>query len=180
MSLETLRTLFNVVEGSILQRLYQDCTEASDNSRRSHALVLAAHIFMYVTLRRVPPNSPVVRRMCARLQTTIGWSPSASEVWTEKIESLLWIAFVGLLGVGEVARASPQGQWFLNLFRSTVKRWLEVYQERGTLRGTLSAFLWEETHCRPLLTELETGARFSLVLTPIDMTHHSEIGNMFE
>ena len=157
-SREDLRTLFNVVEGSILQYLYRDCIDASDTGRRSHALVLAAHIFMYVALREVPANSPVIRRMCARLQRTVGRSLSSTEVWAENGAALLWIPFVGLLGVGEGARAGPQGQWFLNLFQSSAKGWPEEFHRaRGGIRRALSAFLWDETHCQPLLAGLATG-----------------------
>ncbi|RMZ87997.1 hypothetical protein DV736_g4787, partial [Chaetothyriales sp. CBS 134916] len=154
LSLETLRTLFNVLEGSILQQLYrcEDATEVKDSSQRSRALVLAAHVFMYVTLRRVPANSPVVRRMCARLQRTVALSLPSSAVWTINKAALLWIAFVGLLGVGDAARTGPEGQWFLDLFHSTVKVWLDdARPELGTSRKALSAFLWDETHYTAVL-----------------------------
>ncbi|KAH8901156.1 hypothetical protein GQ53DRAFT_740256 [Thozetella sp. PMI_491] len=165
-SREDLRTLFSIVEGSILQYLYQDCMDASDTSRRSHTLVLAAHVFMYVALREVPTNSPVVRRLCVRLQSAVGRNPSSTELWAENRAALLWIAFVGLLGVGQAATAGPEGQRFLDLFHSTKKAWLDdFHQARGGIRRALAAFLWDETHCQPLLAVLEeTGARLPSVL----------------
>jgi hypothetical protein len=155
-SLEVLRTLFNVVDDSILRHLYRDCIGLSDASRRSRALVLAAHVFMYVTLRQVPPKSPLVRRVCTRLQSAVGLSPTARETWTDDRAALLWIAFVGLLGTGERAETCLEGQWFLNLFRSTVQGYPEDFPPgNGGVRGILSTFLWDELSCQPLLAGLE-------------------------
>ncbi|KAH6893540.1 hypothetical protein B0T10DRAFT_457640 [Thelonectria olida] len=154
--LEALRALFNVVDDSILRHLYQDCIGLSDASRRSRTLVLAAHVFMYVTLRQVPPKSPLVRRMCTRLQNTVGSSPTAREIWTDNGTALLWIAFVGLLGTGEGAETCLEGQWFLKLFQSTVQGYPQDFARgNGGVRGILSTFLWDELYCAPLLAGLK-------------------------
>lgn len=154
--LEALRILFNVVDDSILQHLYQDGIDGSDVSRRSRALVLSAHVFMYVTLRQVPPKSPLVRRLCTRLQSTVGLTPPSGGIWTENRAALLWIAFVGLLGTGEVTESCLEGQWFLNLFLSTVQGYPQDFTPgKGNIHGILSTFLWDELYCRPLLAGLE-------------------------
>lgn len=155
-SQDALRILFNVTDRSILKHLYQDCIDVSDASRRSFALVLAVHIFMYVALRQVPPQSPLVRRLCTRLQSTVGLTPPAREYWSENRAALLWIAFVGLLGTGEMTETIPEGQWFLRLFQSTLQGYShDSPPGNGSLRRILSTFLWDEAYCQPLLAVLE-------------------------
>ena len=83
-SQDTLRVLLNVEDDSILRHLYQDCMNVSNVSRRSCALVLAAQVFMYVALRQLLSQSPIVRRMCTRLQSTVGSTPLSRETWLEE------------------------------------------------------------------------------------------------
>ncbi|KAH6967697.1 hypothetical protein BKA56DRAFT_622568 [Ilyonectria sp. MPI-CAGE-AT-0026] len=155
-SLAVVRTLLTVADAAILQHLYRDCIDVSDASRRSHALVLAAHVFMYITLRQVPPKAPLLRRMCARLQSTLGLAPHARDTWSGNRAALLWIAFVGLLGTGEGAETSPREQWFLSLFQSIVQGYPQDFLPgNGSIQRTLSTFLWDEAHCQPLLAGLE-------------------------
>ncbi|KAI8623509.1 hypothetical protein F5Y19DRAFT_458120 [Xylariaceae sp. FL1651] len=155
LSIETLRNQLNAVDALILQHLYSDRIDVSDSRRRSRALVLAAHVFMYITLRDVPPKSPLLRRMCTRLQTIIGSSPSTSKTWTENRSVLLWVAFVGLLGTGHGTGSCPNGQWFLNLFHTVAKECSgDFHLGRGSIYRLLSNFLWDELHCQPLLADL--------------------------
>lgn len=155
-SLAVVRTLLNVADDAILQHLYQDCIDVSDAGRRSHALVLAAHIFVYITLRQVPSKAPLLRRMCARLQSTLGLVPYTRDTWSGNTAALLWIAFVGLLGTGEGAETSPGEQWFLSLFQSILQGYPQDFiPGNGSIQRTLSTFLWDESHCQPLLAGLE-------------------------
>ncbi|KAI0883021.1 uncharacterized protein GGS22DRAFT_34545 [Annulohypoxylon maeteangense] len=156
--------LLNIVDELILQYLYQDQDRFEDRSipRNSCALVLAAHVFMYVTLRQVPPKSPLIRRICTRLLDVVkfgvevGIDPTAKQIWKEDKTALLWIAFVGILGTGERTETCLEGQSFLHLF------WLAIQEHSrdfspgtGNLQDTLSAFLWDESSCQPLLAWLE-------------------------
>ncbi|KAI1206787.1 uncharacterized protein F4807DRAFT_214794 [Annulohypoxylon truncatum] len=154
---ETFRVPPAALDELILRYLYRDCVDdVSDSRRRSYALVLAAHIFMYVTLRQAPPKSPLVHRMCIRLQGAVGITPPARQLWAENEAALLWIAFVGLLGTGERAETCPAGQSFLYLFRSVVERYpSDSPQGADSLHEMLSAFLWDESYCRPLLRWLD-------------------------
>lgn len=155
-SLGVVRTLLNVTDHAILQYLYQDYIDVSDAGRRSRALVQAAHVFMYVTLRQVAPKAPLVRRMCARLQSTIGLAPYARDTWSGNRAALLWIAFVGLLGTGEGAKTCSGEQWFLSLFQSTVQGYPQDFiPGNGSIQRTLSTFLWDGPHYPPLLEGLE-------------------------
>lgn len=157
-SLGALRGLFNIVEHSILHKLQPDCIDVSDNSNtRSRALVLAAHVFMYVTLHQVVPQSPLLRRMCSKLQNTVGSTPYDTEVWKENRTALLWISFVGLLGTMRNADICSEGVWFLTIFQSIITQEYpeEASLGNGSIRKTLSTFLWDETYCHPLLGRIE-------------------------
>ncbi|KAI1443033.1 hypothetical protein F5Y02DRAFT_429277 [Annulohypoxylon stygium] len=155
---EVKRAPPDIVDELILQYLYQDhANDLSDSGRRSRALVLAAHLFMSITLRHSSTRSPVVRRMCMRLQGTVGMAPAARQIWAKDKTALLWIAFVGLLGTGERVETCPAGQSFLHLFRSILREYSkDSTQDISSLRETLSTFLWDESYCQPLLVWLES------------------------
>lgn len=151
-SVDDQRTLLNIMDESILQHLYINGVQLSDTSRRSRALVLAAQIFMYVTLREVPPGSPLVCRMCHRLQKMMDVD-QPGDIWKYYREASLWIAFIGLLGTRQ---GCPEEQWFLGLLKSTV----QIFQNEACsgsdgILGIFSAFLWDETLCPQLLARLE-------------------------
>ncbi|KAH8657767.1 hypothetical protein BX600DRAFT_58962 [Xylariales sp. PMI_506] len=161
-SLETLRAPLHAIEDLILQHLYRDSVNVSDAGQRSNALVLAAHIFMYVTLRRVSPRLPLLRRMCLKLQNVVGCT-SPSRAWNGYSAALLWIAFVGLLGTGEEAGSCPEGRRFFTLFQSALYGYPYGFPlgSYNSLHDILSTFLWDEACCQPLLAGLEQG-----VITP--------------
>jgi hypothetical protein len=73
-------------------------------------------------------------------------------IWTDHREALLWIAFIGILGTGQ---GCPEGQWFFDLFKSTVQGLQkEVSSGNDGTFGILSAFLLDETLCPQLLARL--------------------------
>lgn len=151
-SVDDQRTLLNTVDESILRHLYKNCVHLSDSGRRSRALVLAAQVFMYVTLRQVPPGSPLVCRMCSRLQRMME-ADQPGRIWTDHREALLWVAFIGILGAGQ---GCLEGQWFLDLFKSTVQASQhESCSGSDGILGILSTFLWDESLCPQLLARLE-------------------------
>ena len=156
-SLEKMRILVNIVDDSILQYLYQDCARESSSNKQSRALVSAAHILMYVVLRQVPPGCPLVRSMCRRLQNTIGLAASVrAALWKEKKPALLWVAFVGMLATRKGVPACVEGQWFLNLFQSTIRDDAQCFDPVtvDNLGRIMSGFLWDKSYCEPLLADL--------------------------
>ncbi|KAK7946426.1 uncharacterized protein PG986_010747 [Apiospora aurea] len=161
---ETLYRLLHDVGCCILQYLSQERSPRSHIIKRTHALVLAVQVFMFATLRHVPPKSKLMRRMVARLHQAVGESPVASNIWTGCEPALLWIAFVGLLGTG-VTEASQQGHWFLNLFQCTAAAdWGAGYVLcNRDIRQMFSAFLWDNAYCQPVLAELELQQGLTLL-----------------
>ncbi|KAK8070765.1 hypothetical protein PG997_010968 [Apiospora hydei] len=159
--------IFNRLRHAILMRqsyLSHERSPLSHIIKRTHALVLAVQVFMFATLRQVPPQSKLMRRMVARLHQTVGESPVASNIWTGYESALLWIAFVGLLGTG-VTEASQQGHWFLNLFRCTAGAdWCADYVLcNRDIRQVFSTFLWDNAYCQPVLAELELQQGLTLL-----------------
>ena len=164
-SLTSLRDLFNALDASILQHLYQDCLDVSDASRRSHALVLAAQVFVYVTLRQVPPGTPLVCRICSRLQNTIGLALPERAIWTNDKAALLWISYIGLLGIGPADETETFSErlWFLGLFQSSL---LEFPQEsplvHDSIYRVMYTFLWDEAYCQAVLADALNDFRVDL------------------
>lgn len=152
---DDLRTLLNILDDTILDYLYQGDIEMYESNTLSRVLMLAAHVFMYVTLRHVPPGVPLLRRMCARLQqATIRLIPSTQQVCTEHQAAFLWIAFVGVLGMGRTAETCPDGRWFLDFFHRMAGGQSPVFSKDDN-RRTLSAFLWDDAYCESVLARLD-------------------------
>lgn len=154
---EAQQSLLLDVDCSILQYLSQEPDEFSDLIKRTHATLLAAQVFMYATLRHVPPKSTLMRRMVKRLQLAVGDSLAASDIWVGKKPALMWIAFIGLLGVGlaEVCpEVCPEGQWYLSLFKcaACADSCANCVLSDRDIREIFSAFLWDEAYCQPVLT----------------------------
>ncbi|KAM0255287.1 hypothetical protein ACHAQJ_005942 [Trichoderma viride] len=152
---DDLRILLNILDNTILDYLYQGGIETYESNTLFRALMLAAHVFMYVTLRHVPPGVPLLRRMCARLQqATIGLIPSTQQVCTEHQAAFLWIAFVGVLGMGTTAETCPDGRWFLGFFQRMAGGQSPGFSKDDD-RRMLSAFLWDDVSCESVLARLD-------------------------
>ncbi|KAG7139781.1 hypothetical protein HYQ45_003321 [Verticillium longisporum] len=135
--------------------------------KRVRALVLGAHIFLYVALRDVPPTSQLLTILCCRLRALLTEldEPPAAGVGRGALS--LWLAFVGLVGSGgghgggggHGAAGSENAQWFAAMFqtalRDTTPGGTLTEAGRRDLRATLRSFLWEERHCRVVLDTLE-------------------------
>ncbi|RNJ55551.1 hypothetical protein D7B24_008415 [Verticillium nonalfalfae] len=130
--------------------------------KRVRALVLGAHIFLYVALRDVPPTSQLLTILCCRLRALLTEldEPPAAGVGRGALS--LWLAFVGLVGSGGghgAAAGSENAQWFAAMFqtalRDTTPGGTLTEAGRRDLRTTLRSFLWEERHCRAVLDTLE-------------------------
>jgi len=175
---EAQYSLLHDADCSILRYLSLERDTRSDIVKRTLALVLAAHVFMYATLRHVPPKSTLMRRMVTRLQHTMEESLAAGNMWVSRKPALMWIAFIGILGVG-VAEVSTEGQWFSSFFESAACADSGANCVLGDcdVREILSAFLWDEGYCQPVL---------AAALKQHALTHRSPgslssgLGNMFE
>lgn len=175
---EAQYSLLHDADCSILRYVSQERDAPFDVSKRTHALLLAAHVFMYATLRHVPSKSTLMRRMVARLQHTIGESLAAGNIWVGRKPALMWIALVGMLGTG-VAETSSEGQWFFSLFKcaACADSCANYVVCNRDIREIFSAFLWDEAYCQPVLA----AALQRLQRTdPLTDSLSSGLGNMFE
>ncbi|KAH7351275.1 fungal-specific transcription factor domain-containing protein [Rhexocercosporidium sp. MPI-PUGE-AT-0058] len=108
-------------------------------SFESVPLKTAAHIYLWLVIRELPPTSELVYRLVQRLQGSLvgilpGWWSSSKErqVW------LLWIMFVG--GIAAVGRG--ESGWFVGEMVG-VCRILGIW-DKTALRGCLEGVLWQE------------------------------------
>ncbi|KAG7141655.1 hypothetical protein HYQ45_001801 [Verticillium longisporum] len=164
-----IRILMGTADSCILSFLYgggadPQLSSSSAADKRVRALVLGAHIFLYVALRDVPPTSQLLTILCCRLRALLTDldEPPAAGVGRGALS--LWLAFVGLVGSGGVdggdaAAGSENAQWFAAMFqtalRDTTPGGTLTEAGRRDLRTTLRSFLWEERHCRAVLDTLE-------------------------
>ncbi|KAF7563690.1 hypothetical protein G7046_g487 [Stylonectria norvegica] len=155
-SSESQRVTLNLVDDSILRHLYETDADQRSLAGISRALIHAAHVFMYVALRHVSSGSPVLREMCQRLQLAVK-AVATEEPSAEDSSALMWIAFVGQLGIGLKAKSCLAAQWYLNLFRSTASECHCLGSRKDGIREILASFLWDEVYCLPLLDRLEYG-----------------------
>lgn len=154
-SQESLHVYSTFIDDMILRHLHEVYTDTSESSRRSRAIVLAVHVFVYVTVRRVSPRSTLMHEMCRHLQNAVVWVPNVRDVWEGYEAALLWVSFVGILGTGDL---SPEGACFRDLFQSIIENHAkEFFLASGGLCNTLGAFLWDECLCVPLLASLESS-----------------------
>lgn len=121
-----IRVLFNTADTCILNCLYGkgealDTVSPSHGQKRVSALLVAAQIFLYIVLRRVPATSPLIRILCERLRKALDGTHSIGETWAGHYPALLWVSFVGVLGMG-AAVANTRTGWYISLFDSTMKR----------------------------------------------------------
>jgi hypothetical protein len=157
-SLKTMRSMLDAIDDWMLRYIFRGDIGESDAGRCSRALIMAGHVFLYVTLRQVPPRSPPLRRMCERLRSALEFDIADGFLWTHDSAALLWMSFIGLLGSGGLTDATAEGKWFMGLFQTVAKN---NQQERSsgssTLGESLCPFPWCKNYCQPLLDRLERG-----------------------
>ncbi|KAH9214366.1 hypothetical protein DL95DRAFT_151275 [Leptodontidium sp. 2 PMI_412] len=105
-------------------------------------LKIAAHIYLWLAIRELPPTSELVYRLVQRLHGSLigmlpGWWTSSREkqVW------LLWILFIG--GIAAAGRA--ERLWFVGEIVGickTVGIW-----DKEALGGCLKDVLWQDAFC---------------------------------
>ncbi|KAG4431745.1 hypothetical protein IFR05_012779 [Cadophora sp. M221] len=112
-------------------------------------LKIAAHIYLWLAIRELPPTSELVYRLVQRLQGSLigvlpGWWTSSRErqVW------LLWIMFIG--GIASAARL--ERLWFVSEMVDICPA-LGIWDEEA-LMGCLKNVLWQDEFCSDRLNLL--------------------------
>ncbi|KAK8040345.1 hypothetical protein PG991_000133 [Apiospora marii] len=174
---EAQYSLLHDADCRILRYLSKERDVPSDVIKRTHALLLAAHVFMYATLRHVPSKSTLMRRMVTRLHHTVEESLAAGSIWVGKKPALMWVALVGMLGTG-LSETGQEGQWFLSLFKyaACADSCANYAVCNRDIRKIFSTFLWDEAYCQPVLA----AALERLQRTDPPDSLSSGLGNMFE
>lgn len=139
----------NYADTYILEYLFSDrAGNDSPGKRRLLTLLLAAHVFLYAVLRKVPRRSHLTRVLVSRLQTAL----SDVEVWRDHHPVLAWAAFAGM--IGSAGREDKNGT-FSEVFDVA----LDGIKQSGALpagskqelQPLLAAFLWDDKLCRPAM-----------------------------
>jgi hypothetical protein len=133
------------------------------------AVVLAAHVFLYVVLRHVPTTSQLLRILCCRLRRFLEGStqeqPAAHVVdaWAGNAALLVWIAFVGVMGSGWARKNADNAEWYRSLFYGAVLRAgddgvITSAYDDDALEALLKTFLWSDAECGTALESLRRAS----------------------
>jgi len=117
-------------------------------------LKTAAHLYLYLVIREIPPRSQLLYRLVERLQDALeiqlgGWwnSTPYRKTW------LLWILFIG----GAAAAGRHERWWFVREL-ALVCHDLDIWSF-GSIQDTLKKVLWQDAwcavHCASLWEEME-------------------------
>jgi len=117
------------------------------NERNTHGsyeampLAHAAHIYLWLVIRQVPPVSMVFIKLSRNLRDTLeaqrhGW-------WSATHERKNWLAWI--LFIGAAAAAGTEQWWFLTALES-ISESLGVWS-RDSLKKCLSRVLWQDEFC---------------------------------
>ncbi|KAI1342787.1 hypothetical protein F5Y15DRAFT_370874 [Xylariaceae sp. FL0016] len=101
----SLRILLNSTDYCLLRSLFNssDQQRLAPSHRLARAVMLAAHLFLYVVLREIPTGSILVRTMTSRLFVELQEMSKDSGSWDGHLSAMQWVSLVGKLGIGEIS-----------------------------------------------------------------------------
>lgn len=145
---EVVKIHMNVAETAILRLLFDES--------QNHMLVgplrpvlLAAHLFLYISMRQLPRNSAVAMALTSRLEEFFrNWQPEP-ELWGDYQPVLLWAMFVGVAAKPRLQRIQEDWMWLRLRY---VCRLMGITTKESLL-DVLQGFLWIEARCTPRLDE---------------------------
>lgn len=129
----------------LLNKVHADDPEPTERifSFEAVPLKIAAHLYLWLVIRELPPTSELLYLLVQRLQDLLeiqipGWWSAGSE----RITWLLWMLFVG----GAASAKRMERWWF-------VRELSKVFEMLGidsfeTLRAELDKVLWQEAWCK--------------------------------
>ncbi|KAH6667055.1 hypothetical protein F5X68DRAFT_279340 [Plectosphaerella plurivora] len=175
----SIRVIMTTADVRMLEFLFPDSDTSSHGKAQSPsrlagnspvtALVLAAHVFLYVVLRHVPTTSQLLRILCGRLRNFLQQGPRVLpaayvvDAWTGNAAFLVWIAFAGVVGSGWSRQNADNAEWFRSLFYSAVLRAgdegvISSAYDDDALEALLETFLWTDTECGTALESLRRAS----------------------
>ncbi len=165
----SIRTILNLEEHRLLEKFYGDSFEGISTSDQSvvTAIALAAHLFLYVILRQVPTNIPLVRTMSSRMQKSIQKMTETQRTTPEYAAALEWVACVGILGTWTGAsEISVESIYFTTLLENSWHDSNSAVYDTAELGQRLSQFLWDAEHCNQTMREAVEWGQAYRVASP--------------
>lgn len=145
---EVVKIHMNVAETAILRLLFDES--------QNHVLVgplrpvlLAAHVFLYISMRQVARNGAVVMALTRRLEEFFRTWQLEPELWGDWQPVLLWALFVGVAAKPQLPGIQEDWMWLRLRY---ICRIMGVATKESLL-GVLRGFLWIEARCLPRLDE---------------------------
>lgn len=135
------RILMNTADGMISKCLVGRVSESLRSSLEV-ALLLAAHVFLYAVLRKIPPAGNLLQTLLARLELHMkSFTPNLES--PVEVHAWLWLLFAGFL----VESSNPQLR--SNKFALQLELFCRssAILDRGFVVHTLKEFLWVEAAC---------------------------------
>jgi hypothetical protein len=129
-----------------LLMLNGDTRTAVESNRRPSSevavLKVAAHLYLYLVLRKLPSGSPVFSELIIRLRTALEKQDEAW--WTSCKERMVW--YIWILFMGYVAAAERAEKWWFVPATLPICGTLGVTTE-FMLREVLKTAVWQEVSC---------------------------------
>ena len=131
-------TLLNVADVHILQTIEHLPTTPAE--RRSRTMLLGAHLFSHIALRKWPRNGPVAQVLLCRLKDGLERDVWLASTWSTHLPWLLWALVVGAVSG---AHDSTMRSWFCSKGYFVVGRL--GLRSVHALEIVLNDIIWDET-----------------------------------
>jgi hypothetical protein len=154
---DSLRILMNTADSSILRYLYGDTRDTqalTEPDQRFAVLISAAHLFLYVALREIPPSNHLTQTLSKRLLAVLGDLDQTAHVWVAHVPALVWVLFVGCMGTVGVAghdRSCSYEPCLRKILRKFGNAPETSKYKCDDLKRMLVSFLWKDKCCQPAL-----------------------------
>ena len=149
-SLEIVRLHMHISDASILHLLFDE-EESKLLQGPLRPLLLAAHVFLYLTMRQVPRDGAVAKALLRRLEESIQPMQMDLDAWKDHLPALIWIFFVGAAAASKLPAKEISKHWMWVQLKALCRLVLPTAKE--SLLKVLKGFLWSDNGYASFLDE---------------------------
>ena len=180
MPADSVMVLMNIAEMAILGLLFADADEEGNGDGRQkstnynsdgkylqkeegavvivggplRALLLAAHVFLYIIMRQVAKDKAVARALTHRLEKSLRpWRQQDLGAWENCLPALLWALFVGAAAAPAPVALAQENEQHWIWWRLRELCGVMQLDSKKSLLDVLQRFLWIDERCTPRLDE---------------------------